>query len=869
MLLVFLAWKITPIMGFCVLQRQTSEPLKSPNIVFSDNYSIRQLQSDVMFPYGQENTGVISCDGIFCLSHKHDPEYFAAFTTLDFRLNCISCMDFWLFSGQAFSEQLPVNLKGIWIRYNDKFNRNIFQEVKFPPNSTLDNLHLMGMNSSQLETILESVKSNNGRYLRVLDIRQVALPHNGSLPSVVYSFQRLRTLVLKELVTEFLILHLNLSKLFHLKDTLEYLDISDNRGIFLYNLKVLHYFKSLRVLDVSGTFIKHDQSYVGFPGELFFEQAKLSLFKLRDLSLTYFEQDNDRHNQTIAHIELLKQQLEQTQMDLFRYIGSANRTCNALDIDICQNCTNNYSLQELYTDAVTSFINVQFTGYPLLCIPQIRSLHKVYLVPRETGLDRRLDCKGRYKFTHLDNLREINLNNLVKVSQYDHLPVEHYIACITDHPENIIRFGTGGLDVNLEDYINLCNILERVQLLNLSSSNIIEIPAVTFKNCSQTTHLDLSFNHIQSLDPDLVRNMKQLQRIILSHNNLLVLNLNFPQNVDRIDASSILIQYITKGSRDSMQQIAMDKDITLDLSNNSLSCGCDLRHLDTIKWIRTTDVNIINKYSLFCSGIHGKEHLTEVDIFLAVQVCFPSYVNVIVSTCCGTIVVIMFVVSVTLCYKYRYRVKTNLLKLQQRIKSRNNNKHGDLTVKYDAFISYCAEDRFWVHKEVLEVLETKHGFNLCVHYRDFPAGGDLCEVIVNSMLQSEVIIVVLSQEFLQKPWCEYELQQAQAFVVNYHKHLVIIKKGDIPKQFRTGLVGTILHSRIYISWPEECNDISSKKYEDKRELFWQKMVNEMHHNKDSCLVSCCKRHKRNAALEHVELKSIENTGELFTCDQLI
>ena len=37
--------------------------------------------------------------------------------------------------------------------------------------------------------------------------------------------------------------------------------------------------------------------------------------------------------------------------------------------------------------------------------------------------------------------------------------------------------------------------------------------------------------------------------------------------------------------------------------------------------------------------------------------------------------------------------------------------------KYDAFVAYCAEDRFWVHDVLMKTLEDVYSFRLCIHYR--------------------------------------------------------------------------------------------------------------------------------------------------------
>jgi hypothetical protein len=54
---------------------------------------------------------------------------------------------------------------------------------------------------------------------------------------------------------------------------------------------------------------------------------------------------------------------------------------------------------------------------------------------------------------------------------------------------------------------------------------------------------------------------------------------------------------------------------------------------------------------------------------------------------------------------------------------------------YDAFVCYCALDRFWVHNVLMKELEGKYGFKLCIHYRDF-GFGSIADMIVTKLTQS-------------------------------------------------------------------------------------------------------------------------------------
>ena len=110
-------------------------------------------------------------------------------------------------------------------------------------------------------------------------------------------------------------------------------------------------------------------------------------------------------------------------------------------------------------------------------------------------------------------------------------------------------------------------------------------------------------------------------------------------------------------------------------------------------------------------------------------------------------------------------------KLCNRSKGKQN-EHVNYT--YDAFVSYCAEDRFWVHDVLMKTLEEYYGFKLCIHYRDFPVGGDIPETIITSMEESRDIILVLSNMTVKSKWCQFEIDHALLREGQMKRRVIII-----------------------------------------------------------------------------------------------
>ena len=102
--------------------------------------------------------------------------------------------------------------------------------------------------------------------------------------------------------------------------------------------------------------------------------------------------------------------------------------------------------------------------------------------------------------------------------------------------------------------------------------------------------------------------------------------------------------------------------------------------------------------------------------------------------------------------------------------------------EYDAFVVYDKNDFEWTRNELHENLDLKDGedevdnqtrFRLCFHERDFMPGATIEENIYKAIESSRKIVVVLSRNFLQSKWCEFELQMARIECVEKGRNLII------------------------------------------------------------------------------------------------
>ena len=171
-----------------------------------------------------------------------------------------------------------------------------------------------------------------------------------------------------------------------------------------------------------------------------------------------------------------------------------------------------------------------------------------------------------------------------------------------------------------------------------------------------------------------------------------------------------------------------------------------------ISWYQLTKVSIPGKENLTCSSSKRYLVLSHIDTELLKATCFPSDIKVISLSITLTVSAVLIPLLILAVHRCRRRLQFVIMKYMDRLchrktKSQSQSLQDDDTqMKYDAFVSYCSADRFWVQGCLMQTLESDlYGFKLCIHYSDFPLGEDISTVIVNSIRKSRQLIIVLSK----------------------------------------------------------------------------------------------------------------------------
>ena len=140
---------------------------------------------------------------------------------------------------------------------------------------------------------------------------------------------------------------------------------------------------------------------------------------------------------------------------------------------------------------------------------------------------------------------------------------------------------------------------------------------------------------------------------------------------------------------------------------------------------------------------------------------------------------------------------------------------------YDVFISYSSLDSDWVIDQLVNPLEGMDPpYNLCLHERDFQVGIPICDNITKAIEGSKCTLVVVSRNWVESDWCQFEFRVAHCLAtVEKKMRLLVILKEDIPDDKIEGDLQlymktfTYLHSANLLFWSRLLNDLPAP-YED-------------------------------------------------------
>lgn len=365
-------------------------------------------------------------------------------------------------------------------------------------------------------------------------------------------------------------------------------------------------------------------------------------------------------------------------------------------------------------------------------------------------------------------------------------------------------------------------------MLELSNNFLPSVPEVINDILSPLTKIKklILFNtRLRRMPPDIFPKLKFLTTLNLQSNYILGWS-----NTDRVFGNESSIKILNLGANNirlvnetSFPPSLLNSLTKLDLSNNYFSCTCDQMWFRD--WIRKNIESRAGNSTLslgdypsayacvFPSELKGVllqqynptvEMCTEKNQFIIIAIVATPVI-----TCIAIVVIVL------------YKCQTNIRNYIYLRTFHKNMRSGYIQLEssedyeYHAFIVYCEADRDWVHNKCLYRLETEEEMKLCIHHRDFDIGAPVTGNIANYMSKCRKVIVVMSNNFTESQWCQWEVDLVLERRRRQGKDVsLLIMLQSIDSKHMTDSVKALINSTSRI---EYCSDVGEH-------IFWKALI---------------------------------------------
>ena len=639
------------------------------------------------------------------------------------------------------------SLKDFNIGYNNITSFNI------PNTQSLSNVTVFTLDNNKLVNLSSRIFTNMGMYnVENLSLKSCSLRH--ITPYAFQNLTRLKTLSLTDnpltaAVLQQTFIGLPITSLEKLVlDTLHLKDINNNTFVHLVGSNVTEL-----VLDNNGI--------EKIPSALF-----SSFSELRTLSL--------KRNTIVAVDD-----------NCFLSLTKLNKLW--LSNNNLVYCTN-----PLHTGLTSALTDLDISGNLIRridpeCIDGLDQLRQVYLENNKLGSSGLL----KNAFTGRDIITIEFSRNRFTVLANDTLNNMTSLQALSLHDNEINKVETGcfqGLTslfkLNLANNDNLGNHIDDLQIalsnvpelgnLELSSCGITRLPIALLHTLTKLDNLGLTNNAIISWEPEFFLGQKSLTSLHLRRNKIVTIN-------------STSVQYLL-----ALREIYLDA--------NPFSCSCNMREFRD--WIFSgrfyVDIKVYDNKSYACASPPKVKGISLLDVDLGFRVCGP--INEIIGGSVGGFALMLVIISSVVMYRYRWYLRYGCFLVRGRLRQRRNQER-IVECTYDAFVSYNHGDQGWVIEHVLPELQYKGNIRLCLHDRDWLAGPDVADNIIDSIENSHKTILILSNHFVQSQWCELEMSMAQHKLLTTQKDvLVLVLKDPIDDCYMTSRLRYLMTTQTYLAW---------------------------------------------------------------------
>lgn len=440
-----------------------------------------------------------------------------------------------------------------------------------------------------------------------------------------------------------------------------------------------------------------------------------------------------------------------------------------------------------------------------------------------------------YTFRGLDNLQLLNMENgsVYYIGDRSFRPLKRLL---------ILNLANNPLEANQNltcAQFEGLNELKQLSLENCGIKRFYDDDNI-FETMPNLTHLILRNNQLCYITAETIKPLKSLQVLDLSQN----LMISWWKPLFLSSGVKPLTIYLTN-NKITYFSLSMIQDVSyllenrsnnamvIDLMDNIFICDCSAMY-KAYRWLQLNGTESLKHFfytSKFrCSTPDLWEDRRVADYLLSIKTlhCLMyekiSSIMVLVWTAPSLVTIALVLIIVFIVYKYRMYIRYWMflakIALGRNVKKNPSQKALEVKrFKYDAFVSYCNEDRDFVSNMVAELENNPPYLKLCMYERDFEIGSFISEAVQTSINESKYVVLIISNSFAKSQWCRWETQLAE-----YHRifledgtsydPLVLIRIGEVQSKYLTNTLKFLLKTKIYHTWDEMNQDD-----------FWRKLRN--------------------------------------------